>query len=263
MINTDYEQWYLQNLTNTQSVQQSKSVSRKAQPEQTATQPEQKTPRYDTFEQVDGFSDELRKRVSEKVSAAEKQPVNESADKASSETNRTDYIGELLKNAGSVKDETAFPQVEYTGAGAAAQNIGLIDLIASGKVELPEPKEEIKPVDRGENNAENVSAPKSAQNVTGASAAVPTSSAPQIKIDFTKYDDTDKVQELQPEARKPEQVQEKIDESATLNTSDELETKQSQVKVSPAQQQVIQAYQRIQSYTNPVNMSMSMAYGVA
>lgn len=273
-VGTDYSNWYLYDLTKTQQTQ----AQRMSQQKQAlaAEQTSSTARRFDTVEFTSDASEALQKRMVEKAQQnTEAQPYSESAKISESTAERT-------VNALKQEPQTLTEKAIEKSQSEDEFHIGLLDLIDSGTIELPiettktdnapqidftqfmQQNEEIKPVDR------NVSDTEQTGDITVTGAAEKTADTtalqPQQRTEQPRTaDEIEKRTDISAPATKEKLVaeREKSEDSATLNTSDEIAQKQSAAKVTPAQQQGIQAYQRIQSYTNPYMMSMNAASNVA
>lgn len=253
MIDATYEKWYLHNLIETQHTQNNR-FTQKRQAELVAKQEEISSAKR--FDLVD-FSDDAVEKV--KLETVEKTSATQQAE-SYAETE------EIVKTTYSPADFISRTLTENSIRKAQEEedfHIGLLDLIDSGTIDAPQidfseiakRKEEIKPVDRSVRDEEN---------------SITVTDYPRGEEELAVGGTRSRISEARRSDRtapmseaKLDRIEKESEDSATLNTSDEIQLKRSAAKITPAQQEGIQAYQRIQAYTNPYQMSINAASNVA
>lgn len=264
MIDATYEQWYLHNLIETQHTQNNR-FTQKRQAEIDSKQNEISSAKR--FDIVD-FSDDAVESV--KLQTVEKSTVTSEAEPYSEPEN-------IVKTTYSPEDFISQAQKPQTLTEISMQkaqeedefHIGLLDLIDSGSIDAPQldfseimkRKEEIRPVDRNGEDENTITVTDYPRDEEELGVQRPQAQAAQPLVESPESRRTDRSAPVSD--AKLDEIEKQSENSATLNTSDEIQRKRSEAKVTPAQQEGIQAYQRIQAYTNPYQMSINASNNVA
>lgn len=265
MIDATYEKWYLHNLIETQHTQNNR-FTQKRQAEIDAKENEiSSAKRFDVVDFSDEAIEAARLQSIEKsTEAAQTEPYNEPEDVIKTTYSPADFIAQSQKpqSLTEISIEKAQEEDEF--------HIGLLDLIDSGSIDAPQldfdeimkRKEEIKPVERNGQDEENtITVTDYPRDEEELGVNRPQAKAAEPLVESAEARRTDRSAPISNE--KLEQIEKQSENSASFNTSDEIQLKRSEAKVTPAQQEGIQAYQRIQAYTNPYQMSINAASNVA
>ena len=237
MIGTEYDDWYLQTLTQTQQTQKTKYVQSDAQHEK----PEQTAQGVKNADTVEFSAKALQKLEQTKIP--------------------TVPVGSDIVHATSDKQFAIPSDVEKPDFKA-------ISLIKASEIKIEYPKEETL-IDKQqamldqrvaamrESRAQQAETPdRISDGVTENNAM--TSAKPEAKARTTSERVTEDFQRpvLNESVREKEQS---ANTSPTTNTTDELEATKTSAKITPTLRNGIEAYQQMQNYTNSLVMSVSVS----